>query len=321
MQLNPKTIKRILVVRNDRFGEFLLNIPAMRALKETFNNAKLICVVEPCVKEVAGLVPYIDEIIEWKNTRHGIFEKLGLASMLRRKKIDLAVMLNPSRDFNLISWFAGIPVRAGYDRKLGFLLNCKVIDKKYLGDKHEVEYNLDLVAQVGASTKDRSLKLDLGANVLSKDLKASCAGAVAMHPWSSDPVKLWPDSNFTQLAQRLKTELKAKLIVVGSSENSEKSSKLFPGGVVTDLTGKTSLKELAQALNECRLLISVDSGPVHLACAVGTPALVLFRNDLAGKGPKRWGPWLDQCEVIQKDSLSKITVEEVFDKAKEMLER
>lgn len=321
MQLDPKTVKNILVVRNDRFGEFLLNIPAMRALKETFSNAKLTCVVDPCVKEIALLVPYIDEIIEWKNTRHGIVEKLGLANTLRRIKIDLAVMLNPSRDFNLITWLAGIPVRAGYDRKLGFLLSCKAADKKYLGDKHEVEYNLDLVAQVGASTKDRSLKLDLGADGLDKELKSACSGAVAIHPWSSDPIKLWPEPNFLQLAKRITTELKAKVIVVGSIENSEKAKMLFSGTTVTDLTGRTSLKQLAQTLRECRLLISVDSGPVHLACAVGTPALVLFRNDIAGKGPKRWGPWSKDSAVIQKDSLLKITVEEVFDKVKEMLTR
>ena len=88
---------------------------------------------------------------------------------------------------------------------------------------------------------------------------------------------------------------------------------------IIDLSGKTDLVQLAVVLKSSRLLISGDSGPVHLACCVGAPGLALFRNDLKGKTARRWGPWARNCAVIEKSSLNNISVEEVFDKAKEML--
>jgi len=87
------------------------------------------------------------------------------------------------------------------------------------------------------------------------------------------------------------------------------------------MTGKTTLKQLASLLKKSRLLISGDSGPVHLACAVGTPVIVIFRNDIPGKSAKRWGPWGPGNFIIEKDNLCDITVDEVFSKAKEALNR
>ena len=79
--------------------------------------------------------------------------------------------------------------------------------------------------------------------------------------------------------------------------------------------------ELAALLKKCKLLISADSGPVHLASAVGTPVLALFRNDIPGKCAKRWGPWGKGHSVIEKSCLSDIKVDEVFENAKEMIEK
>jgi ADP-heptose:LPS heptosyltransferase len=83
-----------------------------------------------------------------------------------------------------------------------------------------------------------------------------------------------------------------------------------------DLVNKTSLVELAQVLKQARLLISCDSGPMHLGAAVGTPVVALFRNDLPGKTARRWGPWGPGHAVIEKSRLEDISVEEVLDKAR-----
>ncbi len=157
MQIDKGTIKNILVVRNDRFGEFLLNIPAFRALKETFINANLIIAVDPYVRELAESIPFIDEAIEWSRGKHPLLEKLRLIKLLKNRRIDMAVMLNPSKDLNIITRLAGIPIRVGYDRKWGFLLTHKMKDKKHLAEKHEIEYNLELVSLIGAKTQDSTL--------------------------------------------------------------------------------------------------------------------------------------------------------------------
>jgi ADP-heptose:LPS heptosyltransferase len=87
------------------------------------------------------------------------------------------------------------------------------------------------------------------------------------------------------------------------------------------MINQTSLVELAALLKRCSLLISCDSGPMHLAASVGTPVVALFRNDLPGKTAKRWGPWGSGHTVIEKVNLLDISVDEVFEKAKQRLLR
>lgn len=325
MRIDKEAVGNIVVLRNDRFGEFLLNIPALRALKETFTNARLTVVADPYVKDLAKRVPYIDEIIEWGRGRHALSAVLGLIGALRKKRIDIAIMLNPDRDFNIITYLSGIPVRAGYDRKWGFLLTHKMKDAKHLGERHEVEYNLELVSLLGAHTEDRRVSLSI-----SESYGAGPSGSipfkegdklVAIHPWTSDPVKQWPVENFRELSLRLSELPGIKVVIVGRKEGPERKTGLFfeGGEGVIDLAGKTTLIELAGLLKNCALIISGDSGPVHLASAVGTRTLALFRNDISAKGPRRWGPWGEGHIVIEKNKLADITVEKVLEKAKEAL--
>ncbi|MFH1888581.1 MAG: glycosyltransferase family 9 protein [Candidatus Omnitrophota bacterium] len=325
MRIDKEAVKNILVLRNDRFGEFLLNIPALCALKETFRNARLTVVVDPCVKELAERVAYIDEIIEWGRSRHPLSEKIRLISVLREKKVDIAVMLNPDRDFNIIAYIAGIPVRVGYNRKWGFLLTHKKEDRKYLGERHEVEYNLEMVSSVSAHAEDRSISLSIRENDIKDitDLLSLKEGdkMVAVHPWTSDDLKQWPAGNFRELSEGLSGVPGIKVVIVGGKEEAKKSAELFRGmdNRIVDLTGKTTLIQLAALLKKCELIISGDSGPVHLACAVGIRAIVIFRNDIPGKGPKRWGPWGNGNIVIEKNNLAGISATEVLNKAKEAL--
>jgi heptosyltransferase II len=322
-----REIRKILVLRNDRFGEFLLNIPALRALKETFKNAKLMLVAGPGAKELAEVVPYVNEIIEWRNDGHTLKEKLKLIGFLKRQNIDMAVMLNPSKDFNIFTFLAGMPIRVGYNRKWGFLLTHKMKDLKHAGNEHEVDYNLKLVGLIGAASRDKSISLDLNKadaeQIVRRKGLASFHNMLAVHPFTSDSVKQWPFENFRELARRLTDELGVKAIIIGGRQESAIPSQDYavPGENIINLVGKTTLIELAAILKNCRLLISGDSGPVHLASAVGTPVIALFRNDLPGKTAKRWGPWGEGHFVIEKANLNDITVDEVFGCAKELLNK
>lgn len=313
-------IKNILAVRNDRFGEFLLNIPAFRALKETYSGARLTLVVNPYVRELAEAGGLADEVITWDQRKHNLFEILSFSREIRKKKFDLCVILNPSREFNLIAFLSGIPRRLGYDRKWGFLLTHKIKDKKHLGIKHEVEYNLELVGAIGAKTPDTSLSLT-PPDFVPKGLNIE--NFIAIHPWTSDTAKQWPVENFYNLTKKLRTELNMQVVVVGGREELGRSREIF-GDIadsVINMTGMTTLKELVGLLKKSRLLISGDSGPVHLACCLGVPVIALFRGDIPAKAARRWGPWGDGHTVIEKNNLTEITVEEVFNKVVEGLER
>jgi ADP-heptose:LPS heptosyltransferase len=317
-----KEKKNILVIRNDRFGEFLLNMPAMRALNESFAGSKIILAVDPYVKELAAKIPYIDEVIVWKNGKHSLIDILNFSNLLKKRAVDIAFVMNPSKDSNIVIKLAGIPERIGYAHKWDFLLTKKMKDLKHLGQKHEIEYNLDLVRIAGADTKNRTLSLDIESSEIESHCRGvmpvnenptAAVGSIVIHPWTSDPIKQWPVERFRELALRLIKELNMSVLIIGGKDEAEKSANFnYINNRIFNLTGKTTLLQLAAILKKSKLLISADSGPVHLACSVGTPVVALFRNDIPGKGSKRWGPWGANNIVIEKKRLEDISVDEVF---------
>ncbi len=316
-------IRKILAVRNDRFGEFLLNIPALKALKQSYPEATLVLIVNPYVEELALCLDFIDEILTWENKKHWIFEVVSFSNKLRRKGFDLCLILNPSKEFNLISFLAGIPIRVGYARKWGFLLNKKIRDDKYLGLKHEVEYNLELAKLAGAKIQDKKIYLSIDTSIVDNFIDlCDNKTLVAIHPWASDAIKQWPIDKFRGLVARLTEESNIMVILVGGPEEAAISQGSFAGfqdNKVVNLIGKTSLKELAAVLKKCKLLVSADSGPMHLAAAVGTKVIAIFRNDIIGKTSKRWGPWGQNHTIIESPNLDNISVGEVFEEVKEKI--
>jgi len=298
----------------------LLNIPAIKAVKETFKGSRVILAVDPYVKELAANISCADEVIAWRNGKHSLLEIIKFSNALKEKNIDIAIVMNPSKDTNIAVYLAGIPVRAGYDHKWSFLLTKKMKDLKHLGQKHEVEYNLELVGLVGAETASekrgqthQQINIRVGSDpIFPTGLVGSQAGFIVVHPWTSDDVKQWPVERFRELALRIVKETDSDVLIVGGPEELQKSA-IFNDldKRIKNLTGKTTLVELASVLKKSKLLISGDSGPVHLASAVGAPVIALFRNDIPGKGPKRWGPWGEGHIVIEKKSLLDISVDEV----------
>ena len=310
-RIDKTTIRKILVVRTDRMGEALLNIPAVRALKQN-SSAFIVTLVNPVVKELLVGTPEIDQILTFDEEKwnKSIFTKLKLYWQIRKMKFDLAVILNPAKKFHILTYLAGIPRRLGYDRKWGFLLTDKIKDKKFQGQKHEVEYNLDLVRAIGADTEDKriSIKVEkedsqfvedllLKYGVKDKDL------VIAIHPHSSNPAKSWPKENFAGVADELYARFLAKVAIIGGAEERSSAIKLISQAKhpLINLTGKLTLKQLTAFFQRCTLLISNDSGPVHIAAAMCTPTVVIFGRNIPGVSPKRWGPWGNGHIVLHKD--------------------
>lgn len=309
--------KKILFVRTDRFGEFLLNLPAIRALYETYKPCKISVVCKPYIAELLNGLGYIDETIPYDPPKkNGAFlSNLKLFLKIRQAKFDMAVIANPSKLFHITVFIAGIPRRIGYNRKWGFLLTNKMEDKKYLGEKHEVEYNLDLAALGGAHTSGREIRLALSeSNTRNERL-------VAIHPGSSNSEKIWPLDKFAELADRLMNESGLKVVLIGGEEEKGIADKMkaMMKNPVTNLTGALSLRESASLLTRCLLLISNDSGPMHLAAAVGTPVVALFGEERSGGSSKRWGPYGEGHRIISRPKVTDITVEEAYQVVKEKL--
>ncbi len=307
------SLKNILAVRNDRFGEFLLNIPAFYAIKGSFNDCRLTVIVNPDIAQLAKKVKPIDEVITWENKDHSLAKIFLFSQQIRKKQFDTCLILNSSKEMNIISFLAGIPLRAGYDQKWGFLLNRKIKDQKHLALRHEINYNLELAGLIGAAAEKINYTIDIGMDITKKD------SLIVIHPWTSDSRKQWPVENFIDLAKQCASKFSCNVAIVGKTDSPD--NKLFDslGEKINNLTNQTTLDELGLLLKKSRVLISLDSGPAHLAALVGTPVIALFRNDLAGKTAQRWRPWGDRNIIIEKVNLSDIKVEVVIKKMQELL--
>jgi len=318
-------MSKILVFRNDRMGEFLLTIPALRALHETFGE-RITLVVDDYLRDLARCIEGVDEVLCWRNEKHSLRQIWNFSKSLQRR-FNIAVVFNPSREAHLISFLARIPLRVGYDRKWGFLLNRKIPDRKDLGIKHEVEYNLELVGLIGAKTENKSLKIEIPPDKLreAQEMLQSQGilddSYIVIHPFASYPPKQWPLERFLEVIKD--TSVKINIVVIGGKENifyREQFKNLSRQKQVAVLIGKTDLLQLAGILSGAKCLISNDSGPVHLASAVGTRCIVLFDNSVPSRSPRRWSPWGEGHIVIQKPDIRQITVEEVHTALKSFLE-
>lgn len=332
MAFPSNSIQNILFIRTDRLGDFLLNLPAIHALKETYPTARLSVLLHPGIEELLKDHPDIDEVIPFTPAIHGthFLQWLFFFWKLKNKSYDLVIVSNPHKYFHLFTYLMRIPYRIGYRRKWGFLLTQTLPDLKVRSIKHEVEYNLDLVALVGAKLRNASSSQNYGIPLSIQDehsfeVLAQQKGLDLKKPWmvinpyTTASFKQWPIDRFTQMIQKLAPQADIQIVLIGGPEESvliKKDILPFISPSVFDFSGHLNLKQLAALLKKTTLLISNDSGPVHIAAAFHTKTVVLFGKQPQGSNPKRWGPWdpLNKAghRIIQKDRITDIEVQDVW---------
>ncbi|HOX09120.1 MAG TPA: glycosyltransferase family 9 protein [Candidatus Omnitrophota bacterium] len=315
--------KNILLIRTDRIGEFILTTPAINAFRAGFPDAEITLAVSAASYEAAEGNPSVDRIIKLdpKKDLDSPFRMARFIASLREQRYGICAVFNPSKAVNVAVFLAGIPVRIGYDRKLGFLLNRPVADRKHLCEKHEVEYNLDIARAAGIDAKPSVPVFTVNAQDETGAARIARENGIregerfiAVHPGTSNPEKIWPAERFGRLCAMIEKDLGAKVVLVGGQEEKPASIEVarHSGRPLYDLTGKLGLKEFGSLLRKAKALVSCDSGPVHISVAVGTPVVALFGESRKGGSSVRWGPYGRGHTVIGRPMVSDITVEEVF---------
>ena len=303
---------RILLTRTDRIGDVVLSTPAIKAVRDAYPDSHIAFLTRPYAKDIVEGNPYLDEVIVYD--KYGKDKSLsgtvGFAFELKKKKFDLAIMLHPTNRVHLMAFLAGIPKRVGYDRKLSFLLTKRAPHTKETGRMHEVDYTLDLLRRTGIETQDKELFVPVQENsmrevdrLLEEYHVGKDALLVAINPGASCPSKRWLPENFAKVSDALAGSLKARIIIVSSMENKEFAASVARGMKYepVNLAGRTGVAALTALISKCRLFISNDSGPVHIACAVGTPVISIFGRKDPGLSPRRWGPTSHKSRVFHKD--------------------
>ncbi|MDP8215730.1 MAG: glycosyltransferase family 9 protein [Candidatus Kaelpia imicola] len=300
---------RILLSRTDRIGDLLLTTPAIEAVRDKFPNTYICFLSSSKTKALLKDNPYIDEIIGLdKDKNHkGILGFLRLLREIKKKKFDLVIHFHPTNRNHLLSFFGGIPKRAGYDCKLGLFNNIRVEHKKQEGKESEAEYNFDLLEKIGIDkvslnqfvTPDRDALEWVDNELQSKNI----ARFIVIHPGASCKSKLWDLENFVELSKRIKLENNLEVVFILGPDDEELKDRLnqcLDSGLY--LYCDITLERLVALISRASFMISNDSGPMHIADSLCKPLIVIFGRNQAGLSYRRWGPLGENAKVIYEDS-------------------
>lgn len=299
---------KILMVRLDKIGDVLLSTPAIKAVRDAYPDSHIAFMVQPYAKDIVEGNPYLNEVICY-NKKEGLFGNLGFIMKLRRKSFDLAIILHPTVRTHIVTLLAGIALRVGYDKKMGFLLTNKIPHSKELGEKHEIDYTLDILKNIGIAPKDRSLYMPLKSesekrikDIFNRNNIKETDMVISVNPGASSASKRWSAERFARVSDSIIERYGARIIVLAGTADKffgDRTASLIRKGCI-NLSGNTSVADLASALKRSCLFISNDSGPVHIACALGTPVVAIFGRSDKGLSPKRWGPSGKDDVVLHK---------------------
>ncbi|MFA5089915.1 MAG: lipopolysaccharide heptosyltransferase II [Candidatus Omnitrophota bacterium] len=312
LEKGGNTFKRILIVRTDRIGDVLLSTPVIKALRQAYPQAFIAMMVSPYTKDIIEGNPWLDEVIIYdKEGRHkGWLQSLGFAFRLKEKGFDAAIVLHPTNRVHLLAFFAAIPRRIGYGRKLGFLLTDRIRHIKQQGDKHELEYNLDLIRYLGIEPKDKKTFMPIQNKseawvkeiFLARGIKAEDR-ILVIHPGASCPSKRWPPDNFSRAADNLIEKYGFKAVIIAGPKDAKIADAVAKNmrHSALNLSGGASVSQLASVLKRASLFISNDSGPVHIASSLDIPVISIFGRNQPGLSPRRWQPLGKKSSFLHKD--------------------
>ncbi len=289
-------------------GDVILTTPSFQAARSLWPESRLTVLVQESPASVLKGLKQIDEVIAYlPNTEHRGWAGIAkLAKQLRAGKYDGCVHFQANRDIAFATWLAGIPVRVGPLSK-GWsygLFNCGVRQRRSQVEKHEAEYNLDLLRALDPSLEDQSWSTEVAVakdQVFSAEnwLRSQKLNAeqprVVIHPGMGGSAQNWPMSHYLELTERL---LKEKVQVIWSLgpmdaqiQQLAESHKWPNRGPVLWIAAEGQMVDsLAGLYSLVDAVVAPSTGPLHLAVALGIPT-VSFYPKLRVQSSKRWGPY------------------------------
>lgn len=317
---------KILVFTKNWLGDVLFETPAINAIKRNFPDARIVCATPPRCEEILKNNPRVSAVVTFdeRSTHAGWKEKLKFIAWMRREKFDQAFLFHRSFSRALIAWLGGAKQRIGYATKSrAFLLSRAVPDPD--SDAHHVYYFLDLLKKAGFRVDVDpycefyfSSEDDRRAAGLLSDKGLDLSNLVALNPGGNRSNKRWPAHLFARLADLLQERYGCSLVITGHLRDDALASDIVHAtrrAKPVSLCGNTRLGELGAVFSRCRLVISGDSGPLHIAAGVGVNVLALF----GPTDPRLTGPFgrgrniVIQAETRDDKSLSTIEPSRVLE--------
>lgn len=354
IKIDNTKVKRILIVRSDGLGDFILSLSALNLIRTSFPKAHIVLFTGSWQKELAISSGLFEEIIIWDNykdyyfisptkNKYFYYQMLKYIPRLKSYRFDLAIDFRNDHFINrIVIYLSGAKKRIGFNRGgLEFLLNQIVKDRE---DVHKSLCFLDLVASVTdiKETLDFTLHIPQGyikrtedflnnKGITNKDI------IVVIHPVARWPAKVWPKEKFARLGEQLLGLGRIKVVLIGAKEDlpwiNEIENMMSKKPIIS--AGRLSFMETAALIKEAKLVIGNDGAPAHLAGTFNIPTIALF----GPTEPKVFSPVGSNSIVIHKIDkpcagcskkyclhpehfcMDKISVEEVFSICKQNLNK
>jgi heptosyltransferase-2 len=312
-----ENIKKILVRVPNWIGDAVMCLPALEGLKALYSMADITVLAKPWTAPVFENNAFVADILYYgTGGRHkGISGKLRLVSNIKQKRFDLAILFQNAFEAALLAFLARIPERVGYARDFRTMFLTKPVafnDK--IKKTHHVFYYLNIVKELGGVCpveprpfihlkeeeiewaqgflKEKGISLEEGGEAL-----IGCAPGA-----SFGPAKRWPPERFSEALDILARDFSAVPVIFGSGGDIEPASQVSEGlshrGVRhLNLAGKVHLRQFMTIAALLKLFITNDSGPMHIAAALGIPTVAIFGST----DPALTGPFGSQVRVVTKN--------------------
>lgn len=269
----PPSPENLLVVATTALGDTLWATPALAALKSQFPSARIAVLTGPIGKELLRHNPAIDELILLEEPVLPRF--FPLLFRLKKRQFDAALIFHASQRLVLplcaLSSIPRIIGTLGINKGLDELLT-DAVPSRY---EHEIERRFGLIEQLGAKRGDPELAFHLQPDERLNLPKEK--PLVAFHPGSKEAFRRWPPSHFAAVGKALEERFGCKIHLTGSPSERpllEKIQRLLPSASIED--SFSSVRKLAAFFNEMDLILSNDTGPFHLACALKRPVIGIY---------------------------------------------
>ncbi|MBI5142869.1 MAG: lipopolysaccharide heptosyltransferase I [Nitrospirae bacterium] len=291
--------KRILFIKPSSLGDVIHALPVLSAIRRSWPQAEVDWVIARGLEQIISDTAGINRLVvmdkdRWK--RDGIRALPSILSFrdeIRRGRYDLAIDLQGLFRSAMVAFWSGAPVRIGFKKAregAPFFYNRKV---GYGDAVHAVDRNMKIAEALGLETRPVEFNLGVNADAAErvKALLAVCGingDYIVVNPGARWESKLWPAERFGMVAKQLASDTGLPVVVTGAASEAGIADAVCraSGGAATSLAGKTGLKELVAVLAGARIVITNDSGPMHIAAAAGTPVVAVFGpTDFTKTGP------------------------------------
>ncbi len=301
--------KNILIVRSDRIGDVVLSLPMAEIIKKHYPNCKVTYLVRSYTESLVKDHPFIDKVLvlKEKNQRIKFFSNIR---QITANKFDYSIIVYPTILISLIIFFSGIKQRIGTGyRWYSFLFNMKNFTHRKFAEKHEIEFNIDLLKKLGIDeniSKD-NVTFNLQINAESKrfvDKVLFESGVdrskklIIVHPGSGGSAEDLPVLKYKELLNMFNSEPNVQIILTGSKFEFNLCEELKVNNSIKNFAGKFNLSELIALIGYCDVFISNSTGPLHIAAALGKYVIGFYPKILACSA-KRWGPYSNNSLVFE----------------------